>query len=340
MQLAEVEARVLEDDLMKRDYTVDTGRLQATEEGRLVIEEGGSYPCQVIEPTDFALTQLLQKTGVPVRYGKRIPRWLMAQNVNYGLEQYGKPLFLRAKGEALRAVLSERYAAFDNIRVVEALSNILPGRAEFEIDQLWLDDRGLMLNIVFPEMTYDVGNGDGKPDILKVGVLVGNSEIGARSVFAVPRLLRLVCSNGMVRWVEGAGGFSMPHMGHGPWEMEEGLAKGIARSAQIGYESLDKIRESIRQEVSQPLSIIEKLAEKKGLPKVLADEAKTSLEQDTAWGIINAFTSSAKRYDGERRIEVEQFAGWLLDHPELMDLANLDKVDEIKASGFEIEQAE
>jgi hypothetical protein len=45
MQLAEVEAKVLEDDLSKRDFTVDPEHLQITEEGRLVIEEGARYPC-------------------------------------------------------------------------------------------------------------------------------------------------------------------------------------------------------------------------------------------------------------------------------------------------------
>lgn len=322
--LDQVTAMVMEDDLDKHDIKVDRDGLWMNDEGDVILREGG-----ILRPTDWALSQVLSRANCPVRYGKWLPEHLRAQVVNYGLSHYERDLTLRTKGGLLRAVVSEDYRSFDNRRIVDALSEILPGRVNFEVERLVLQDRAFHVSLILPDIAEDMRHNGGKPDIIRAGVLIGNSEVGASSVFVLPRLLRQVCTNGMVAWVDGGDGeLRLPHKGHGEFEMEAALARGIAEAARAGDEALTNLRSLISEEVAEPLKVIEELARKRGLSGRFTDNAKNELEGGTAYDVLNAVTAAARSVENpERRVEIETFAGFLAAHPELMDLGKLKEIE-------------
>jgi hypothetical protein len=322
--LEQVVSMVMEDDLEKQDIRVDRESILMNNDGDIVLN-GES----ILRPTDWALSQVLSRANCPVRYGKWLPEHLRFQVVNYGIGHYERDLTLRTKGDLLRAVVSEDYRPFDNRRIVEALTEILPGRVNFEVERVVLDDRAFHINLILPDIAEDMRRNGGRPDIIRAGVLIGNSEVGASSVFVLPRLLRQICTNGMVAWVGGGDGeLRMPHKGHGEFEMEAALARGIAEAARAGDEALNNLRSLIVEEVSEPLKILEELARKRGLSGRFTDNAKSELEGNTAYDVLNAVTAAARGVENpERRIEIEAFAGFLAAHPELIDLGKLLEIE-------------
>jgi hypothetical protein len=81
-----------------------------------------------------------------------------------------------------------------------------------------------------------------------------------------------------------------------------------------GQEFLQRFGETQRQQIQNPFAVINKLTKEGGFSRQFTDTAKESFEGDnTAYGVINAFTRAARDLPNERRLEAENFAGKLVD---------------------------
>ncbi len=159
---------------------------------------------------ELAFGQLCTKLGAPANYIRSLPARLQVANVNWGLVQQNTPALLRLAGGEVRAILSDRYAAADDARLLEVVGETLD-RTGFRQDAL-VRATGVgthtVLRITLPNEGTPVKVGD----VIEHGIDIANSELGLRSVQVTPITYRLVCLNGMRAWKSEAA-MRMRHIG-------------------------------------------------------------------------------------------------------------------------------
>jgi hypothetical protein len=81
---------------------------------------------------------------------------------------------------------------------------------------------------------------------------------------------------------------------------------------------LDAFLKTREVKVVEPLEVIRKIAEERQLSQKLTDEVVSSYlgePEPSRFGVINAFTNAAQKLGPLQRIEMERFAGTLLESP-------------------------
>ena len=82
---------------------------------------------------EHALKQLCTRTGVPYVFFKKCPQVLREYNVAWfmqHLESEKNVMFRMVKGNQVRAILSDRYAPFDDIELFRILAEFMDGTEE------------------------------------------------------------------------------------------------------------------------------------------------------------------------------------------------------------------
>lgn len=326
-QAHELLERVRQDDLGKHDITVPVQRLVVRDNGNIVLPsiEGvqgiGHYGL-----TDHALGQLSTRLGIPTRYAKKCMETepeLFAHHANYWIETpewEEKSWFMRGQGDMIRGVLSDRYTTLDNHFVVEMLNNVLGDGGVVDIKNMSLDPQYFNLRLVFPDMNWNLGTSNTRDDVM-VGVHITNSEVGSSSLRIDSCLFRLVCSNGMIARVGGESLMAQRHVHLTNSEMENRVAGAITEAIRLGDSTIDKFARLRDVKVSDPLEEIKRLAKQEKYSEKFTDNLLQSftIEQSTtgnysAYELVNAFTRSAQNMPTfDRRLEVEQYAGKLMD---------------------------
>ena len=154
-------------------------------------------------------------------------------------------------------------------------------------------------------------------DILNVGVDVVNSEVGASSLILSPLVFRQVCTNGLRVWKQSEDSSRFRHAYRTQQQFYTDVVESLD-SAIRGGDGL--IRTFLEQKspdkfVASPLKVIEELTKDSIYSKETVDKVKTcySVEPESNWfGVVNAFTRTARDLEDEKRMEMEQFAGGLL----------------------------
>ncbi len=119
MQWETIRELIKADDREKWDFRVEGRQLHFDTNDTLTARQNGSP--QAYKLSDFATSQLCQRLGIPARYFKRLRAGMQAALANYDLGRLADiGFFIRGKGEAIRAVLSDRYAPYKNHEVIEA----------------------------------------------------------------------------------------------------------------------------------------------------------------------------------------------------------------------------
>jgi hypothetical protein len=155
----------------------------------------------------------------------------------------------------------------------------------------------------------------GQDDILKVGVHLVNSEVGKYSIRIAPMVYRLVCTNGLMMWVNDGDIFAQRHIYLTEDEMFGRVSKAVGNALKVGADTVQLLRESRNMRIESPLDIIDALAKQGDFSQSFTDGVKNSFMEEpetSAYGIINAFTRSARNMSADERIEVEVFAGTIL----------------------------
>ena len=312
--------RIERDDQSKADIMVDLKQLKMEKNGGLKLLGTGEPD---FEMTDYALSQIFSKLNIPVSYGKRLmierPD-LVADQFNYWVQvEKNRTLLVRYReqlaGRSVRAFLSDKYAPLDNQDVGEILKAVFD-TVHMDLTDYHLDDQRLHVRMTFPDMSDDVGvDKDGEEDKLKIGVDIVNSEVGASSMTVTPLIWRLICSNGLRAWKEDGETFRQRHIHVKPEELLNRTIEAIGSSVNRGGEMFEDFKKTRSIYVGEPLTVIEKLSKKELYGKELIDAVKGNFEiepEHNVFGLINAYTRTARALPNDRRLEMEKLAGRLM----------------------------
>lgn len=243
---------------------------------------------------------------------------------------------LRILDGDLRAFLSDRYRPRDNYDLMEKA--VLPVLDEFigkvEVKKCDLTDTRMYVKVVLPEFQRPITPQVG--DIIRGGVIIQNSEVGAGSLGIYPYTDRLICTNGMVHTDYGK---RSRHVGKRieasdteAWELysddtirlddEAFFAKSADVLRGILNESVfDAIVEQMRELAGimvkgAPDKVVELFAERHRLRETERDSMFEKLVRGadlTGWGYVNALTETARDLeDADRQTELETLAGELV----------------------------
>lgn len=335
----EVQEQIKHDDQGKMDWTVPIENVRMNGQGIVGDNRFGvgitdqlGLGMNGLTPNEHALGQLASRVGIPARYAKKCydqdPK-LLAGHFNYWTEQLvedsekDKQWFLRGKGDELRAVLSDRYSQLDNSFVFEALGHSLHNGSMVDVKNFDLNSKYLNFRVVFPDLSANVGTSINRDDVM-VGIHVTNSEVGSSSLRIDSCLFRLVCSNGMIARVGGDSLMQQRHVHLTRQEMENRVADAIGQAMKVGDGLIEKFARTREVTVSNPMKVLEDLAKKQKYSEQFTDTLKSSFNSEpgeSAFHIVNAFTHASKSLPFDRRVEVETFAGKVMDN--FLDIKNV-----------------
>lgn len=326
MRWDDVTDRVTQDTRGKWDQTLCREELEL-HEGRIRIASRPFILSKAeLTMTPWATGQFCQRLGIPSGYFRRCPAPLQDAQANHWLrnpverkdgekadpEKEGRWM-LRAKGEVLRRILSERYAPFDNTELVQAVGPVLEER--FQVKWFSLGDDSLHLRLLDPRLCREALPGDK----LMAGIHLGNSEVGKRAVTVDAMVFRLVCENGLVRLVKGKSLLHRRHVSLSHAQFKATLADAVGDALVQATGFMERLIWATRTPVPEMEKFLPALAHKwqltlKTQEAILAGLAAAPRgQQETLYGLVNAITSAAQTLSPDDRYSLEALAGTLLD---------------------------
>jgi hypothetical protein len=301
-----VAEKIGQDDQNKWDRKVSGKDMLVSENGALqVMNINEESPAFLL--SDTATTQFCQKLEIPVKYFRRLPDAMKATVANYDLDrQNGKSFLLRGRSDWIRAFLSEEYIAYNNSEIAETVQSLL-GNGALSMRSFVLEETHMFLKIISEEI-WDVESG------LKAGIMIGNSEVGMGSVSVEPFVFRKPCTNDLIVAQETS--FRHAHIHLTGYEMTRRMAEAVSEGFRVSSSVLSAFLKAREEPVVDPLDTIRKIAEESNFSKKFSDELVSGylLEpKPNRFGVINAFTRAAQGLAPLQRIEMERFAGRLLE---------------------------
>jgi hypothetical protein len=96
------------------------------------------------------------------------------------------------------------------------------------------------------------------------------------------------------------------------------MAEALTEGFQVSSSLLDTFLKTREEPIQYPVETIRKIAEARKFSQKLTDEVVSSYlvePEPNRFGMINAFTNAAQKLGPLQRIEMERFAGTLLEVP-------------------------
>ena len=280
LDLKELAEKITDQAERKVDMVVDSRSMQllpteendATTNASVLMNIGDS---KIMEITPTAHRQLATRLKIPYAYYERVMEnnpVLLAENVNNWLGQTQNKRMVRTYGsdgstvwDIMRADLSNKYLAFDNEDVAEA---VLPVMFDEKLDIISsnVTDKKLYIKAVTDKLTGEIAEGD----VVRGGVIVSNSEVGFGSVNVQAYIERLVCMNGMIAEKS----FSRRHIGasheitdllsretlNKTSEALAGQVQDVVKNvlSSEGFNNvLGKLQETTQTEIAKPIDAVE-----------------------------------------------------------------------------------
>lgn len=335
--LPQLAAAITEQRNAARDYRLPQNALRMTSDARLLVAPSASALPE-ITPNDLMHGQIAEKLAIPGRYYERMRAEspaLLASNVNEWLGRGTDRRLVRTFAGVNRldgrAFLGGNYRPLDNYDMMTA---IVPPMLDsgLEVVSSQVTEKRLYLQTATPRIAGEVKPGD----VVNLGLIVQNSEVGCGSLTIQVLIYRLVCKNGLVT-ASDLPGFRKVHLG---WTNDEHAnrltdetrklkdaavwseARDLIKSA-VSQDTLNRVLERLRgiaaTELPDPEKAVEIVAEKFAL---VEDERAAVMKNLIAggdvsqWGLVNAVTAlahTAKDYD--RCVEIEGFGGKIAELP-------------------------
>ena len=332
---SDIARAIKRDDVGKVDVVSHSRRMNVSD-GQVIVPAGvgeGKWTHLVL--SELAQTQLCGRLGVPVRYYKTVAvqnRDLADRMLNHGLKvisktdrRTSKEFLLRLKGRDCRAALSGKYSVFDNVKVAEMLKAATDERFGYAVHSCFINESGMYIKLICDELS--IMDPDAPNSAIKAGIIVGNSETGARLLTARPFIYReasqydAVCVPGRKT--------GRRHIFLSETEVRVMLTQAVAFAMRSGRETLNKALEARDIYLGSGEKVVLTLAK-----KFKYSERHTHLvtrqfqrePEDTAWGVINAFLAVTSYFRGDTRVEAETDAGGLFNEPEAFWV----KLEEVK----------
>ena len=308
--------RVNIDSIGTRDLTLSPEEFFMDTEGKLRLKNTDIR----YDFNDWSLSQACSSLGMPIRYERRLMDMnpmLLSKQFNYWKNMTDKPVLLRTKNSRIRGYLSTSYSIYNNSELCDTLKDISQNTDFGDPSSFYMDEKRFHIRFVI-DSPIDAGKTViGLNDILKTGVDITNSEVGAASVSIVPMVYRLVCTNGLRAWRRNSESeqLSFRHSRKDTSQFHSLINGAIVSALDSNHELLDKFIASKQIDVLDPNKIIEDLLTRNKFTQtdIKNVQEEYALEPDpTKYGIINAITGAAKKYGNEERLQMESFAGKLL----------------------------
>ncbi len=308
MDWKSVSDKIVQDDQNKRDRKVAGQELRISSSGVLELSNGDGAG-KTYSLSEVATSQMCQKLEIPVKYYRRPPDEMKAMAANYDIGRLnGHSYLLRGKAQWIRAFLSSEYVVYNNSEIAETVQGLL-GNGARTMKSAVLEETHMFLKIISEEI-WDVDSG------LKAGIMIGNSEVGMGSVSVEPFVFRKPCTNDLI--VSQETSFRHAHIHLTAYELTRRMAEAVSEGFRVASSVLDTFLKTREVKVVDPLEVIRKIAEERKFSQKLTDEVVSSylVEPEANWfGVINSFTNAAQKLGPLQRIEMERFAGTLLEGP-------------------------
>ncbi len=320
LTMKEVSQRLCADEETHWDTFTPSHRLRL-QQGRLFFAQMSlqNFP-QGLELTPWATTQLCQKVNVPTAYYRRCPAFLQDAQVNHWLwklgdyeKDEGEDWLLRMKGDRLRGILSRKYTRLDNTEVARTVESLCKER--FDVEWLSVTDESLHLRLVDPTLSRNVLPGDR----VCAGIHIGNSEVGKRAVTVDALVWRLVCQNGLVRLVKGKSLLYQRHIHLSKPMLSQALGNAINEALVQSTGFMERMSQATAETIPKMEEAIAALSSSWGLSSVTSDKVRETLrnepfgQQETLYGLVNAFTQTAQTLNPDDRYSLEVLSGTLLE---------------------------
>src|SRR5215471_3893259 len=259
--------------------------------------------------SDLAMSQFCQKLDIPVRYFRRLPDEMKIVVANYDLGRLkGTSFLVRGKDQWIRAFLSAEYVAYNNCEIAQTAESLLRNGA-LDVKSFVLEETHMFLKIISEDIV-DRETG------LKAGIMIGNSEVGMGSVSVEPFVFRKSCTNDLI--VSQEKSFRHAHIHLTEYEMTRRMAEAVSEGFRLASSVLDAFLKTREEPIADPLETIRKIAKARQFSQKLTDEVVSSYliePEANRFGLINAFTNAAQQMAPLQRIEMERFAGMLIEAP-------------------------
>jgi len=288
--------------------------------------------------TSLAHEQIAARLDIPKKYYDRMREHepnLLVQNVNHWLHKEPENRMIRTLDGNVRAFLSNRFRLVDNIHVAQAALPILANIPDLQIVSTEITERRMYIQAVTPRVQAEIVKGD----VVQMGIVIGNSEVGAGAIRVEPLIYRLVCLNGMIR----AHSIKRHHIGKRITGDDIVELESFFRTETVEADTrafLLKVQDTVRhgfdelfflKEVDKLKEASEVKIESLDLQEVITEVSKKFvLSKDegnsvlrhlisggdlSKWGLANAVTSTANldvvNYD--RAVELERIGGNVID---------------------------
>jgi len=275
-----------------------------------------------------AFRQLCARTGAPSSYVEKLPAKLQIALVNHGLRataEDGRAATLRLAGGSARAIVSDRYAALDDERVLEVLRNTLRAAGRLDEAQVRAVSVGTTtaLRMTFPEHTATIARSRQVGDIVETGLDIVNGEIGNRFLSFTPSTWRLACLNGMRRQTKEVAS-RLRHTGD-PNRLLEAFTDALPVALAGGVQLRERMARSVDNLIDDVLGEFAGLSAfglraaeirdvtRDALPALPAStdhwaEMVADVRDLSQYDVANAITHFAQSRPVDRRIELEEAA--------------------------------
>ena len=184
--------------------TVDRG--DGTNVSRIIMEQSGGAPTQILRANDVAFDQISQRAGIDVRTARRLQQdystefdglinaiWQKEPAVRM-IRSFQPKISSNNVGTA-RAFVSDKFKTFDNVHLLQsALPELMESDAQWQVVNGTVTDKRLYLRLKSAVIT---GEGAAVGDIMALGIGMSNSEVGCGSVNVYQMFWTLACLNGM-----------------------------------------------------------------------------------------------------------------------------------------------
>lgn len=264
--------------------------------------------------TEYALSQLCGKLGVPVTYLKKCYKEgkvrLAMNNLVTWMKDDDRDILFRSYGHSIRGILSNRYSVLDNRELLSNLleSNILRG---FDIKSAYMDMDRLHMRVVDSQMIKIDG------EDLFAGIQIDNSDVGKSSLSVKYLIYKQVCSNGLIL-PRGEGVlFRQKHIGISAEEFRDGLKHSLDVLPDLVAKTKDIVNTNRQIKLTQ--EELDVALEKIKRDTFISEDNIETVKKLTTdryglnnWGLINSITQISQEYSLDRRLELEKYASKLL----------------------------
>ena len=326
----------------KRDFIADTKRVRLQQSP--VTDEGTQKAAQLtielpqgdetFDVTEHSHNQIAQRLDIPKKYYDRVrvdhPE-LYERTVNTFLHKESELRMVRTLDNHARAFLSNRYRTLDNAELAEAVLPVL-GELRATVESCEVTQSHLYIQASLLHIETEVTPGD----VVRSGIIISNSEIGAGSVQIQALIFRLVCSNGLILPDKS---IKKNHVGRAHsatdepfelfseqtlqlsdaafWHKVQDVTRATGNAAQFAA-NVSKLRDAKEDKIEvRPTEAVEVAQRKFSLTNSESGHVLEHLIRDrdySRYGLLNAITRTAEDVkDYDRSIELEALGGQVLE---------------------------